>query len=170
MNKYEAETIVARKLELGRKDCSIVPDATREFEKCFAVFYQAKKYIENGDFASMLVGHGPVLVDKESGDVFETGSAYPVERYVEAFEVSGDPYTELSHSILISGWNEGANAVDAMKYIRRKLNIGLAESKRYIDSVMDRKAAEIDCKDNSTARDICDYLNKQGFIAKQLWK
>jgi len=167
---YEAENIVASKLELDKKSCSIVPDATREFEKCFAVFYQAKRYIENGDFASILVGHGPVLVDKESGNIFETGSAYPVERYVEAYEVSGDPYTELSHSILISGWNEGANAVDAMKYIRRKLNIGLAESKRYIDSVMGGKAVEINCKDNSTALDICDYLNKHEFIAKQLWK
>ncbi|MCK7580429.1 MAG: YrhB family protein [Chromatiales bacterium] len=82
MNKNDAENIVAHKLELEKVWCAIVPSSTKEYAKCFAVYYQAEKYLETGDFNSMLVGHGAVLVDKVTENIFKTGSAFPTSQYV----------------------------------------------------------------------------------------
>ena len=170
MKKNDAENIVAHKLELNKIGCAIVPGSTKEYAKCFAVYYQAEKYLETGEFNSMLVGHGAVLVDRVTENIFKTGSAFPTSKYVEAFERSGDPYAERSEALSILQCSKREDSVSAIKYIHTKLNIGLAQSKQYIDTVMEGKSVQINCNDNLTAQEVCEYLNNHGFIAKQLWK
>jgi hypothetical protein len=170
MNKSDAENIVSQKMDLKSLSCVIVPDATKEFSKCFAVFYQSKQYVEAGDFNHMLVGHGGVLVDKETENIFRTGSAYPIERYVEAFEESGDPNAEKSDLLLVVQCANKENATDVIKYLHSRLNIGLAQSKKYVDTVVGGNSIEINCKDPLIASEVCGYLNNHGFLTKQLWK
>ena len=99
MNKNDAEKIVERELNLDSLNCSIISESTEEFSKCFAVHYQSKRYIESKKFDDMLVGHGPVLVEKKTGKLYETGSAFSTEHYVEAFEETSDPFAEKSNNI-----------------------------------------------------------------------
>jgi len=169
MKKDEAENIVERELFLDKKNCSVMPKSTKEFSKCFCIYYQSNNYVETGQFSDMLVGHGPVLIEKSTGRVFETGSALSEEHYVEAFEVCGDPNSELSNKIVITGWLEGANKVLATKCLKESLGIGLAAAKKYTDSVLAGSSETIECKNSTTALEIKNNLAKHGFIAKQLW-
>ncbi len=170
MKNLDAENIVNQIMQLNSIGCAIVPGSTMEFKKCFAVFYQSKQYIETGEFNQMLVGHGHVLVDKESGSIYSTGSAYSVERYVEAFEESGDPFAEKSESLLVVQCSNKNNAPDVIKYLHAKLIIGLAKSKEYVDSIIGGKTIELICKDPIVANEVSEYLNNRGFLTKQLWK
>lgn len=45
-------------------------------------FYNSKKYIETGDFRSMLAGNAPFIVDRNSGEIHVTGTAKPIEDYI----------------------------------------------------------------------------------------
>lgn len=50
-------------------DGALIDDATTEFAKCFVFYYQSKDYIESNKLSDMLVGQGPILVDKSTGKI-----------------------------------------------------------------------------------------------------
>jgi ribosomal protein L7/L12 len=169
MNIDEARRRVEKEVLSSKSDCALVEANTLEYPHCFVFIYQSKKYIETGDFHSMLVGHGPVLVARSDGSVFETGSAFPVEHYVETLKACGDPYGELTENVKISGWRKGANKVEATKLIRSKSDLGLARAKAVIDDVLDNKESVFSVGTVKDAEETVMALNKLGFNSVQLW-
>jgi ribosomal protein L7/L12 len=169
MNIDDARRIVEKEVLSKKPDCALMESKTREYPRCFVFIYQSKKYIETGDFHSMLVGHGPVLVARDSGKVFETGSAFPIEHYVEALNACGDPYGEPTEKVKIAGWREGANKVEATKLIKSKSGIGLAQAKSIIDSVLENKESVFSVGTVKDAEVVAATLNKLGFSSMQLW-
>lgn len=82
-------------LGLGRQDdvleLAILEDQTIEAEFGWVFFYQSKSYIESGDLNDALVGNAPILVSRLDGRVHETGTAEPIEVYIENFKRCGNP-------------------------------------------------------------------------------
>lgn len=39
----------------------------------WAFYYQSREFVDTGDFAKMLVGHGPVVI-RDDGEIIEGGS------------------------------------------------------------------------------------------------
>lgn len=84
-------------LGLGSKeddapDLAIIESDTIEGDFGWVFFYQSKKCLESGDFSDALVGNAPLLVSKRDGSLHETGTAEPVEFYIENFKRSGNPH------------------------------------------------------------------------------
>lgn len=50
-----------------------VPLAPERLSRGWAFYYQSREYIETGDFSSMLLGQGPVVVT-DAGELIEGGS------------------------------------------------------------------------------------------------
>ncbi|TDF37641.1 hypothetical protein EYS14_15125 [Alteromonadaceae bacterium M269] len=48
-------------------------------------FYNTKKFQETGDFRDMIAGNAPIIVDKVSGEITETGTSYDVEYYIKEY-------------------------------------------------------------------------------------
>ena len=71
---------------------AIVEDATIEKDFGWVFFYNSKKYLETKNFSDVIVGNGPILVSKKDGKLYETGTAYPIEHYIENFEKYGTCY------------------------------------------------------------------------------
>ncbi|MES9946691.1 MAG: YrhB domain-containing protein [Candidatus Thiodiazotropha sp.] len=169
MNLDDARNRVEKEVLSSKPDCALVEGNTREYPHCFAFFYQSKKYIETGDFRYMLVGHGSVLVARDNGRVFETGSAFPLDHYIEALEVCGDPYGEPTIKVKVTGWHEGANKVEATKLIKRKAGIGLAQAKKVIDKALKNEESIISFKTAEEAEEVVMSLDNLGFHSTQLW-
>lgn len=146
-----------------------MPEFTKEFTKCFAVFYQSDEYIKSKNFLKMIVGHGPVLVEKNTGKIFETGSVYVTEHYVTAFEITGDPFAELSSRIKIFGWEPGANKPSAVSAIYKNIGFKLKDAKLLIDNVLSGKTQVVECNDIETAEKLNDELKTNGFKSEHLW-
>jgi hypothetical protein len=49
-------------------------------------FSAPSKLIETGDFRYTVMGNVPFLVEKESGNLIEFGTPYPIEHYIEEYE------------------------------------------------------------------------------------
>ena len=64
-------------------------EKTIEFELGWFFFYQTKSYIENGNYLDAAVGNAPIIVDKRTGEVHVTGTAYSVKKYIEDY-LKGD--------------------------------------------------------------------------------
>ena len=47
----------------------------QELEFGWVMVLQGRRYLETRDFRDQLVGHGMTIVDRQSGDVFCSGSA-----------------------------------------------------------------------------------------------
>jgi len=69
-------------------------DGTIEEKFGWVFFYNTKKYVETGDVRYCLFGNAPIIVSQPNGKIYVTGTAYPVEHYIENFKRFGDPHRE----------------------------------------------------------------------------
>ena len=67
----------------------IVDEYTIEKEYGYIFFYDSSKHIETGDVEYALAGNAPILIDKLTGCLYVTGTAYPIEHYLENYEKYG---------------------------------------------------------------------------------
>lgn len=69
----------------ARSRIPLVLAGEREFADGWAFFYDSVQHQETGAFADLLGGNAPILVNRESGESFTTGTAHPVEYYTGEF-------------------------------------------------------------------------------------
>ena len=69
---------------------TIVDDNTLDAGWCWVFFWDSKRALETGELADAIAGNAPIAVDKESGDVHVTGTAHPVEYYLEQLRPGSD--------------------------------------------------------------------------------
>lgn len=169
MNVDEAREIFEREVLATKPDCDILEGKTREYPSCFVFFYQSKKFIETGNFADLLVGQGPVLISREGGKVFETGSAFSLSHYVDTFEACGDPFGKPTEKVKIVGWHPGANKVRATQLVKEKSGMGLQQSKAVIDKALEGGEPVFKAVTVEDAGQAVVELNKNGFNTVQLW-
>jgi len=85
----KAREYVEKQSELSSIELVLVEEITREEEFGWVFFYDSKKYIETDDIDFAVGGNAPIIIEKESGVLHVTGTAYPVDKYVEAFRQTG---------------------------------------------------------------------------------
>lgn len=169
MNLDQARRIFERNVSASNPDCALVEGATREFPRCFVFIYQSKKFVETGDCSDVLVGHGPVLISRVDGRVFETGSAFSVCHYVNAFEACGDPFGKPTDKVKIFGWNPGANKVRAIQLVKQKSEMSLSQAKAVIDHALLNEESFFTARTVEYAEEAVLELKENGFNSVQLW-
>ena len=70
----------------------ILDDGTIEKPWGWVFFYTSKKLHETNDIKYAVAGNAPIIVERESGKLLITGTAYPVEYYIQNYEQSGNPH------------------------------------------------------------------------------
>lgn len=63
--------------------CEIVH--IERFSEGWYFCYQSRNYLDTGNFSDILAGDAPIIVDKDTGVVINTVSAYPIEQYIEKY-------------------------------------------------------------------------------------
>ena len=71
----------------------IVDDATITKPWGWVFFYASKKWMETRDIRYAIAGNAPLIVEKNSGNVIPTGTAYSTKKYIENYELTGDPHS-----------------------------------------------------------------------------
>ena len=67
-------------------ELAIIDDETIEKEYGWVFFYQTKEYLKTGNIIDALVGNAPYIVNKYTGELIETGTADPIEKYIAEYE------------------------------------------------------------------------------------
>lgn len=70
----------------------VLDDATLEKSWGWVFFYTSRRYHETGDFRYALAGNAPYLVERATGRLHATGTAYPTADYIANYERTGDPH------------------------------------------------------------------------------
>jgi hypothetical protein len=60
-------------------------EETLEMDFGWVFFYTSRLFRDTGDFKYALAGNAPMIVDRKDGSLHPTGTAHPVEYYIEKF-------------------------------------------------------------------------------------
>ena len=63
----------------------LVITRTAEHEFGWVYFYNSREFVETGDFLHSLVGNAPFIFNRTDGKLYSTGTARPIEHYIEEF-------------------------------------------------------------------------------------
>lgn len=63
----------------------LVVTGTTEHEFGWVCFYNSQEFLETGDFLYSLVGNAPFIFNRADGRLYSTGTARPIEHYIEEF-------------------------------------------------------------------------------------
>lgn len=78
---------VARATEhLRDPELPVVITLQGRFAEGWYFCFQSREYLETGDSSALLAGNAPFIVDKDSGEIYELGTAYPLEKYLHDYE------------------------------------------------------------------------------------
>jgi hypothetical protein len=79
------EIAVRRVAEIGRAcgDDLVLRASCVETDIAWAFFYDTRAYLERGDEGAHLYGNGPLIVRKSDGALYEAGTAFGVEYYLD---------------------------------------------------------------------------------------
>lgn len=89
MTKDEARALAlgyvrSKEAEAGC-DLMLLDNKTIERNFGWVFFYDSKDRVETGDLRYALAGNAPVVVTRADGVLHETGTALPLEKYLERF-------------------------------------------------------------------------------------
>jgi hypothetical protein len=94
MITYDQALIIAKEFikpqdESFRKaepDDALVLGQSVTFDDGWLFYFVSKKYLETRDLQYRLIGAGPVIVGRENGDVYQGGSGYMEEEWINQFK------------------------------------------------------------------------------------
>lgn len=93
MNIQQAKAKVSEQLEIISQ-CSpagtefvVIDTLTITKPWGWVFFYQNKEFVETQNFPQQIAGNAPFIVNKFTGKVTKTGTAYELSRYLQAYEV-----------------------------------------------------------------------------------
>ena len=93
MTKQEAQLLVEKQLlrlsaNLSEGKLVVLEKETIGRDWGWVFFYQNEEYLKTGDFRFQLAGNAPIMVNRNTGEIVETGTASPVEYYIKKYEAS----------------------------------------------------------------------------------
>lgn len=171
MTREEARKAVEAHLGIGSSadpEVAILEDSTLERDFGWVFFYQSTEFIRSGDYADSLAGNAALIVDRTTGELFETGTAHPTGEYIRNYEFSGNPHDPPGSSLEIYRANSSANRVEASRLLSKACSVGVAQAMRGLDGVTAGCAYSIAAGSSDLAREICEALARLGFDARQL--
>jgi ribosomal protein L7/L12 len=139
---------------------------TEDFGDLFAVYFVNDEYYASRKMEDMMVGAGPMMVEKKTATVFATGSGQSAAEYAAAYKECGSVYGRPSSSVSISGSENDKAAILNLKSI---LSIGLKEAKNLVASINSSESVIINTESLAEAEAIVNKLKQKGFVAKQVW-
>jgi hypothetical protein len=58
---------------------------SEEFLDGWLFCFDSKEYVETGNFSAQLAGNGPLLIDKDTGELHILGTARPPREYLDEY-------------------------------------------------------------------------------------
>ena len=92
ITKKQAKALVEKMINAqdstGTKTTKLVilDNETIEKKWGWVFFYNTENYLKTGDFYEALAGNAPCIVNRYTGELFETGTAYDIEEYINEYE------------------------------------------------------------------------------------
>jgi len=136
----------------------------------YIIHFVNNEYYETKDVQYMLVGAGPLLVNKETKEIFETGSGQIPSYYIESYHKTGTIYANPSNKIEVIGINDSPNKSEAILLLKKLCKISTIESKNLVEKAYNKIPSIIELESTDKAKEVTSTLKIANFIVEQLWQ
>ena len=89
LSYYQALSIIKKevaKLSMPDDAYVVVEEQTIEIPWGWVFIYNSQQFIETGDDQYQLMGNAPIIINKETGQLRHTGTAYDIDYYIDMYE------------------------------------------------------------------------------------
>jgi hypothetical protein len=134
-----ATAIAEKYLEehLNSPKCGLVlfHSATMERDFGWVFFFGAS------DPSVLLLGNAPFIVDRKHGSIHTTGTAYPIEEYLESYARMGRtyPFAVPEYLVTLKKLESGLSKLELAKLIHAAGTSSVSDAKRRADEIADGK-------------------------------
>jgi hypothetical protein len=157
-----AEEYVAR---FASEDVQFVlfPRRTIELDFGWVFFYGPS------DSSIRVAGNAPFIVDRKEGAIHVTGTAFPLERYLESYDRVGRTYSfaVAEHLVILDGWKPGMQKLALTKLIRKSADKSLAEAKLCTDEVLAGRPVTLTFSTATDADAFCADAQQLGALSER---
>ena len=121
------------------------------------------------DESILVAGNAPFIVDRKDGSVHVTGTSFPIEQYLESYDLVRRtyPFAAPEHIVILEGWKPGLLKVSLTKLIHTKAANGLAEAKRCTDDLLAGKPVALIFSTAQGADEFCADAQLLGVPSRQ---
>jgi hypothetical protein len=121
------------------------------------------------DSSIKVAGNAPFIVDRKDGDIHSTGTAFPVERYLESYDRVGRtyPFAIAEHLVILEGWMPGMLKVSFTKLVHGSAGKSLAGAKYCTDEVLAGKPVALTFATSADADAFCADAQQLGVLSKR---
>ena len=87
MNYRKARQLAETWVALVSDDAAVIVDVLpRPYGWVF--FWESRRFLETSQTPDRLAGNAPILIDRVDGELRVTGTAYPIEHYLQMYEAT----------------------------------------------------------------------------------
>lgn len=134
----------------------VFPEFTKTHDFGWIFFYGS------ADPSNPVAGNGPVIVDKNTGDLYPTGTAYPLSDYINNFKETGDPHRRLGRTITLNGLKFDEHRIVIVMKIREMAHLSLGAAKKLLDDCLNGVKPTVRLESNDTASVLARRLKELG--------
>ena len=116
----------------------------------------------------LIAGNAPVIFEKNTGKIISTGTADPIESYINNYLETGNPHRQLGVRVQINNWQTGARAVPAIKAVQKLSNLGLAKAKLLIEDCLAGNSPTLETHSDDASEELVKTLAIYGFSALRI--
>jgi hypothetical protein len=119
----------------------------------------------------MLVGgNAPFIVDRHSGSIHITGTAFRAEEYLESYARIGRtyPFAVPEHLVVLEGCKPGTLKMSVTKAIRASTGKGLVDARACTDSLWQGKVVTLLFSSAADADRFCCELEPLGVLTRRI--
>jgi Immunity protein 35 len=146
---------------------ALLPESTTEFSFGWLFFYNSEDFIRMGDPMDAVGGNAPLLVERETGRLFVTGTALPTQAYVDRYLETGDPHGEVSRCVLLDARPSLPDKLPTIRAIRELTGLAISDAKAAIDQCLNGAPVTILAPDADAAGQLIARLGTLGWNAKR---
>ena len=148
---------------------STVTEITEQ-DEFYIVYFVNNEYYETKDPLQMLVGAGPLLVNKKTRNVFETGSGQVPSYCIESYHKTGSINSTPSNILLIRSLSSSINKSESILLVKKLCDLNMTCAKEIVEKALAEIETKIEMESEDKTKETENKLNLSGFHAEQLWK
>ena len=136
----------------------------------FIVYFVNNEYYETKDMQFMLVGAGPLLINKVTKQIFETGSGQIPAYCIESYNKTGTINSQPSNIVEIHSYNDANNKNKAILLLKNQCSLNTVVAKEIVEKALNAVSSTIELESIEQAEQALKALSKSGFRAELLWQ
>lgn len=125
-------------------------------------------YYGSSDPDNPVVGNAPLIIDRNTGCVHETGTSGPTSEYIRNFRLTGDPHASHGNTVVLEQLGDDARRIDAVVTIRDFTHVSLCDAKKIMEDCLAGRKPSVDLESVEMAAEFTERLSEMGFTVRRL--